>query len=240
MTVRVFLQTKGNACISCLQKIFIGVGAESLPWLHKIWLLRRSLGRCLLTGASCRYSCRVVGIFATWPSSKVCSPTECGHASGTLMSSQLHWKPLSISDPILFHLSHWWGLSSWTCRQLPAPCIFTCLFCLHRVGGSGGNRVGRALATRMEDWASLGQHKRKPEIPFVTRESRRIHLLMQETWVLFLGQEDPLGEGNGSPHFSILAWEIPWTVKPGGLQSTVCKTVRHDLAPKQTNKKIYI
>ena len=35
---------------------------------------------------------------------------------------------------------------------------------------------------------------------------------------LILGQEDPLGEGMAI-HFSILAWRIPWTEEPGGLQS---------------------
>ena len=38
---------------------------------------------------------------------------------------------------------------------------------------------------------------------------------MQETWVWFLGQEDPLDEGMAT-HFSILAWEIPGTEEPGG------------------------
>ena len=41
---------------------------------------------------------------------------------------------------------------------------------------------------------------------------------MQETWVRSLGREDPLGEGMAT-HFSILAWRIPWTEEPGGLQS---------------------
>ena len=36
--------------------------------------------------------------------------------------------------------------------------------------------------------------------------------------VRFLGQEDPLEEEMAT-HFSILAWEIPWTEEPGGLQS---------------------
>ena len=34
-------------------------------------------------------------------------------------------------------------------------------------------------------------------------------------------------------HSSILAWEIPWTEEPGGLQSVVLQGVRHDLATKQ-------
>ena len=44
---------------------------------------------------------------------------------------------------------------------------------------------------------------------------------MQETWVQSLGQEDPLEKGMAS-HFSILAWRIPWTKEPGGLQSMGC------------------
>ena len=41
---------------------------------------------------------------------------------------------------------------------------------------------------------------------------------MQETWVLFLNQEDPL-EKETATHSSVLAWEVPWTEEPGGLQS---------------------
>ena len=40
----------------------------------------------------------------------------------------------------------------------------------------------------------------------------------QEMWVPSLSQEDPLEKGMAT-HFSILAWRIPWTEKPGGLQS---------------------
>jgi len=39
-----------------------------------------------------------------------------------------------------------------------------------------------------------------------------------ETWVQSLGQEDPLDKGMAF-HSSILAWGIPWTEKPGRLQS---------------------
>ena len=41
---------------------------------------------------------------------------------------------------------------------------------------------------------------------------------MQEMWIRYLGQEDPLEEGMAT-HSSILAWEIPRTEKPGGQQS---------------------
>ena len=42
--------------------------------------------------------------------------------------------------------------------------------------------------------------------------------VMQEMWVQSLGREDPLEEGKAF-HSIILAWEILWTVKPGGLKS---------------------
>ena len=41
---------------------------------------------------------------------------------------------------------------------------------------------------------------------------------MQETWVRSLGREDPL-EREMATHCSILAWRIPWTEEPSGLQS---------------------
>ena len=50
---------------------------------------------------------------------------------------------------------------------------------------------------------------------------------MQEIWVWFLGWEDPLEEGVAT-HSSILAWRIPWTEEPGGLQSMRSLRVRHD------------
>ena len=43
-------------------------------------------------------------------------------------------------------------------------------------------------------------------------------LAMQETWVRFLGREDPL-EKEMATHSSVLAWRIPWTEEPGGLHS---------------------
>ena len=50
---------------------------------------------------------------------------------------------------------------------------------------------------------------------------------VQETWVQSLGWEDPL-EKEMASHSSILAWRIPWTEEPGGLQSTGSQTVTHD------------
>ena len=50
---------------------------------------------------------------------------------------------------------------------------------------------------------------------------------MQETWVQSPTQEDPLEEGMAT-HSSVLAWSIPWTEEPGGLQSTGSQRVWHD------------
>ena len=50
---------------------------------------------------------------------------------------------------------------------------------------------------------------------------------MQEIWVRSLGWEDPLEEGIETLS-NIVAWRIPWTEKPDGLQSTVSQRVRHD------------
>ena len=45
--------------------------------------------------------------------------------------------------------------------------------------------------------------------------------------VQFLSWEDPLEEGTAT-HSSILAWSIPWTEEPGGLQSMGSQRVKHD------------
>ena len=50
---------------------------------------------------------------------------------------------------------------------------------------------------------------------------------MQETQVGSLGQGEPLEEGRAI-HSSILAWRLPWTEEPGGLQSIGLQRVRHD------------
>ena len=52
---------------------------------------------------------------------------------------------------------------------------------------------------------------------------------MQETQVRFLGWEDPLEE-EMTTHSNILAWEIPWTEEPGGLQAMGSQRVGYDFA----------
>ena len=50
---------------------------------------------------------------------------------------------------------------------------------------------------------------------------------MWETWVQSLGWEDLLEKGM-APHSNILAWRIPWTEKPGRLQSIGSQRIGHD------------
>ena len=61
---------------------------------------------------------------------------------------------------------------------------------------------------------------------------------MQETWVQPLDRKDPLEKGMAK-HSSILAWRIPWTEKPGELQSMGSQRVRHDLVTEHTHNNYF-
>ena len=68
---------------------------------------------------------------------------------------------------------------------------------------------------------------------------------MEETWVRSLGWEDLLEKGMAT-HRSILAWEIPWTEEPGGLQSMIvymleCHSPKssHPLPPSESKSPLY-
>ena len=50
---------------------------------------------------------------------------------------------------------------------------------------------------------------------------------MWEDWVRSLGREEPL-EKEMATHSGVLAWRVPWTEEPGGLQSMGSQRVRHD------------
>ena len=69
-----------------------------------------------------------------------------------------------------------------------------------------------------------------PEFPpraFFVAQMVKNPCAMQEIWVRSLGWEDPLEDGIAT-HSSILAWRIPWTEEPGGLQSMGSLRVGHD------------
>ena len=87
---------------------------------------------------------------------------------------------------------------------------------------------------RMEVWHNQSQIPPSPNLQFVklfwaSLMAQRLKCLpaMQETCVRSLGREDPLEKGMAT-HSSILAWRIPCTEEPGGLQSTGSQRVGHD------------
>jgi len=65
------------------------------------------------------------------------------------------------------------------------------------------------------------------EVAFLVAQRIKHLPATQETGVQSLGWEDPL-EKEMATHSSILAWRIPWTEEPGGLQSMGSQRVRHD------------
>ena len=66
----------------------------------------------------------------------------------------------------------------------------------------------------------------KPRSSLVAEMIKNL-LAMQETWVQFLGQEDPL-EKEMATHSSVLAWRIPGMGEPGGLPAMGSHRVVHD------------
>ena len=72
----------------------------------------------------------------------------------------------------------------------------------------------RILLLSLLSWASLVAQKVK-------------NLPAMKTQVRFLGWEDPLEKGMAT-HSSIVAWRIPWTEEPGGLQSIGSQRVGYD------------
>ena len=59
---------------------------------------------------------------------------------------------------------------------------------------------------------------------------------VQETRIQSLGQEDPLEKGMAT-HSSTVAWKIPWTAEPGGLQFMGSQKIRHNYVTKHTTQK---
>ena len=72
-----------------------------------------------------------------------------------------------------------------------------------------------------------GDKRRDKKVTFLVTQMIKNLPAMQETWVQSLGREYPLEKGMAT-HSSILAWRIPWTEKPGGLESTGSQRVGHD------------
>ena len=81
-------------------------------------------------------------------------------------------------------------------------------------------------ATREVPDPSIETHHWGPRISLVAQTVKRLPAV-SETRVRSLGWEDPL-EKEVATHSSNLAWKVPWTEEPGGLQSMGSQRVGHD------------
>ena len=94
--------------------------------------------------------------------------------------------------------------------------------------GSSEERIESSL--KISIWSHklfLGILVRDLRLCSLVAQTVKCHPATQETWVLSLGQEDRL-EKEMATHSSILAWRIPWTEEPGGLQSMGLQRDGHD------------
>ena len=155
-----------------------------------------------------------------------------------------HWHPTPVLLP---GKSHGWrsleGCSPWGCwgsdttEQLPFHFSLSC------IGEGNGNPLQCSCLGNPRDggawWAAVyGVTQSWTRLKWLSicliwasLVAQRVkHLLtMQETWVRSLGWEDPL-EKEMASHSSTLAWKIPWTEKPGRLQSMGSQRVGYDWA----------
>ena len=78
-------------------------------------------------------------------------------------------------------------------------------------------------------FATLGTIDCQALCPWDSLVAQRVRNLpvMQETWIQSLDREDTAEKGMAT-HSSILAWEIPWTEQPGGLQSKALQRLGHN------------
>ena len=100
-----------------------------------------------------------------------------------------------------------------------------------------GSSVPGISQTRILEWVAISfsrgssQPRDQTQVSFFTSwATKRIHLAMQETRELHiwsLGQEDTLEQGMATQTRN-LAWRIPWTEEPGGLQSMGSQRAGHD------------
>ena len=110
--------------------------------------------------------------------------------------------------------------STETCRVLPRGARSRG----ESVSQSNRGSVSRAVSkgtVHSQLFAVITPNKRASLVAQIVKNP----LAMQETQLLSLGQEDPLEEGMAT-HSRILAWGIPWTEEPGGLQGS--HRVRHN------------
>ena len=105
------------------------------------------------------------------------------------------------------------------------------LYCINCWEGALGSKETPLTGVwNVDSFDSVLWQQKSIAVEFQVAQWWRIRLLMQETqeiWVQSLGCEDPL-EKDMATHCRTLAWRIPWTEEPDGLQSMGSQRVRHD------------
>ena len=81
----------------------------------------------------------------------------------------------------------------------------------------GQNQGGKGPFGQVETCTREESHELFEGLPVAQTVKKHLPT-MRETWVRYLGWEDPL-EKEMAAHSSIVAWKIPWTEEPGRLQS---------------------
>ena len=81
-------------------------------------------------------------------------------------------------------------------------------------------------SSRSKDWTHISCVSGIAGASLVAQSVKNLPVV-QETWVLSLGWEDPL-QKEMVTHSSILAWKISWTEEPGGLQSMGSQRIGHN------------
>ena len=144
-------------------------------------------------------------------------------------SRQEHWSGLPFPSPM--HESEKW---KWSCfsrvRLFATPWTVAFQAPLSMGFSTQEYWSGEPLPSPLSHWGSPNkavstQQKGFPSGSVVKNPPAMQEL--QEAWVWFLAQKDSLEEGMAT-HCSILAWRIPWTEEPGGLQSIGWQRVGHD------------
>ena len=128
-----------------------------------------------------------------------------------------HQAPLSMG---FSRQEYWVGLPFPVPQDLPDPGVKTCIFCVSCIGR-------QILYHCAKEWFWGEAKKQTWKLPggSDSKESS----CSAKTWVRSLGREGSLEKGMAT-HSSILAWRIPWTEEPGGLQSMGSQRVGHDWA----------
>ena len=149
----------------------------------------------------------------------LCDPMDCSlpgsSVHGILQARVLEWGAIAFSEMSNRHCKFitWKSEPFYLLHTLLSPNIITWYHHLHC----------RDSNQKLKFYFLLSS---LPGIPLVSQMVKKLPA-GQNNWVWSLGQEDSLGKGMVT-HSSILAWRIPWTEEPGGLQSMGSQKVRHD------------